>query len=65
MDLVLVLDKSGSMWSSRLQFQGFVQSVLRQVVVSDSASAVGVVEFADTATVVSPLSTNAAKVPTF
>ena len=43
---MLVLDKSGSMWSYHSQLKEFARSLVRQFVLSETSTAIGLVEFA-------------------
>merc|ERR1712166_530911 len=53
MDLVLVLDKSGSMWSYHSQLKEFAKSLVRQFVIGPTSTAIGLVEFSTDARVLS------------
>ena len=48
---VLVLDKSGSMWSFHNQLKEFAKSVVRQFVIGPTSTAIGLVEFSTDARV--------------
>jgi hypothetical protein len=51
MDLVLVLDKSGSMWSFHAQLKAFAKSLVRQFVIGPTSTAISLVEFSTDARV--------------
>ena len=48
-----MLDKSGSMWSYHSQLKEFARSLVRQFVLSETSTAIGLVEFSSDARVLS------------
>ncbi|KAL1520830.1 hypothetical protein AB1Y20_022392 [Prymnesium parvum] len=63
-DLVLVLDASGSMWPYEADAKSFALAIVRQFTLQAGAAQVGIVEFASSSNTLSPLSYDFSSVAT-